>query len=221
MKIRLLQCYVVLWIHNIDSICTPSYRCSCGGGRQGRVVCPPGRNCTTEIGSIPWQVSLTNRGSWRPWCGGTLINDKYVLTAAHCLHRKSYRNIQVVLGEHDWTTRDESQTFRFDVIRIIAHPRFGQRATFDHDFALLRLKTPIRWRENPGIRPACMPDWQNFVGKYHKNMGNLKIFNILITTMSNIQQTADAVKKGLQSITKKHIPLFFNLSFFMYISGTA
>ena len=140
------------------------FRCSCGGGRQGRIVCPSGHNCTADIGSIPWQVGLTNRGSTRPWCGGTLINANYVLTAAHCLHSKTYRYIQVVAGDHDWTSDSESRIFRSDVLQIIRHPRFGQRATFDNDFALLRLKTPLDFKQYPGIRPACMPKRHNFVG---------------------------------------------------------
>ena len=139
-------------------------RCSCGGGRQGRIVCPAGQNCTADIGSIPWQVGLVSRGSKQPWCGGTLISNRYVLTAAHCIHRKTHNRIQVVLGDHDWTSTSESQSYNLDIIDIIKHPKFGQRATFDNDFALLRLKHPLVWNDIPGIRPACMPKRYHFIG---------------------------------------------------------
>ena len=77
------------------------FRCSCGGSsREARVVCPPNQNCTATVGSIPWQVALTTRGSSRPWCGGTLISDTYVLTAAHCVHRKNIRDIQLGMVSH-------------------------------------------------------------------------------------------------------------------------
>ena len=34
---------------------------------------------------IPWQVALVWRGDIRPFCGGTLLSSRTVLTAAHCM----------------------------------------------------------------------------------------------------------------------------------------
>ena len=104
--------------------------------------------------------------TFRPWCGGTLINARYVLTAAHCLHRKTHKFIQVVLGDHDWTDNSETTVFRSDILEIIRHPFFGRRTTFDNDFALLRLKTPVDWAKNPRVRPACMPGLHKYIGKF-------------------------------------------------------
>ena len=139
-------------------------RCSCGGGRQGRIVCPTGHNCTADIGSIPWQVGLVTRGSKQPWCGGTLISDRYILTAAHCMHRKTHHKVQVVIGDHDWTHSSETQSYKLDITEIKTHPKFGQRATFDNDFALLKLRDPLTWSNIPGIRPACMPKRFHYIG---------------------------------------------------------
>lgn len=136
-----------------------SRRCKCGERREGRIVCPFGfNNCEARRGSIPWQASLVFRGKYQPWCGGTLISDRYVLTAAHCLSRKSARSLQVVLGDHDWTTRVETPEIRRGVEEIIRHPKFGENATFDHDYALLRLSVPVNYNTHGNIRPACLPD---------------------------------------------------------------
>jgi len=39
-------------------------------------------------GSYPWQVGITTAGGSRPYCGGSLISNKWILTAAHCVDDK-------------------------------------------------------------------------------------------------------------------------------------
>ena len=90
----------------------------------------------------------------------------YVLTTGHCVERKHRRNIQVALGDHDWTKSNETDVFKVDILDIKIHPNFRQKARFDNDFALLRLKHPVDFSSYPGIRPACMPERYSFVGKY-------------------------------------------------------
>jgi hypothetical protein len=55
--------------------------------------------------------------------------------------------LQVVLGEHDWTSTTEStaEEERFNVREIIRHDRFAKAAQFDFDFALLKLDRPVRF----------------------------------------------------------------------------
>ena len=74
----------------------PSPSCQCGvmpesAKRQweslprklGKIICPHGQDC--DSAPVPWQVGITTRGrSARPWCGGTVINSRHVLSAAHC-----------------------------------------------------------------------------------------------------------------------------------------
>ena len=134
----------------------PRLNCKCGETRKGRIVCPKGENCTADLGSIPWQAAIVNKRRSQPWCGGAIINDRYVLTAAHCMVGKRASKIQVILGEHDWTTKSETQEDRYDVDKIIIHPRAGDQAQFDYDFALLRLVKTIGL--NRKVRPVCLPD---------------------------------------------------------------
>ena len=42
--------------------------------------------------SLPWQVGLVEKNQDAPYCGGTLISDRHILTAAHCIvHGRSVK----------------------------------------------------------------------------------------------------------------------------------
>jgi len=76
------------------------------------------------------------------------------MTAAHCTNGKAASQVQVVLGEHDKTTAEESNTVRMDVSSIVQHPSY---AGLDYDFSLLRLNSDVNFNANPHIRPVCLP----------------------------------------------------------------
>ena len=62
----------------------------------------------SKRGNWPWQVAILN--SWRqPFCGGTIVAPGWVLTAAHCVRKRSY----VRLGEHDIQMNDVRFFFIF------------------------------------------------------------------------------------------------------------
>ena len=62
---------------------TPYYKCgvSTMNGIGTRIV----GGEEAQSGEIPWQVALVWRGDRRPFCGGTLLSSRTVLTAAHCM----------------------------------------------------------------------------------------------------------------------------------------
>ena len=69
--------------------------CSCGVVQRGtRIV----GGQETEVSEYPWQAGLVNKGSTSVWCGGSLLNSKWVLTAAHCTHDVQANEIQVREG---------------------------------------------------------------------------------------------------------------------------
>ena len=53
--------------------------CVCGQRqRLAKIICPLGPNeCKASRGSVPWQAALVRRRQWSPFCGGTLISDRY------------------------------------------------------------------------------------------------------------------------------------------------
>ncbi|XP_052433965.1 trypsin [Carassius gibelio] len=104
------------------------------------VACSPGykifggEDCVPN--SQPWQVYLTSNGE--PWCGGSLINERWVVSAAHCKMPAS--NLTVHLGKHNVSV-EESTEQRIGVEKVIPHPDFNEH-TLNSDFMLIKLKEP-------------------------------------------------------------------------------
>ncbi|MEQ2254691.1 hypothetical protein ILYODFUR_006185 [Ilyodon furcidens] len=101
-------------------------------------------------GESPWQVLVLNaRGAFH--CGGVLIGENWVLTAAHCLEN-NYK-FSVRLGDYE-RMRNEGTEVLLRVSKIFKHPNYNTR-TVDNDIALLRLQSPAPFSKY--IVPICLP----------------------------------------------------------------
>ncbi|UJR23669.1 hypothetical protein I4U23_026653 [Adineta vaga] len=101
--------------------------------------------------SWPWIVSLQVRDHF---CGGTLIDTRHVLTAAHCLTSASSSQLRVIAGLHERSNKNNGRTQNIGVSRIFMHEQYNS-VTQAHDIAILRLAQPVQL--NTYVSLICLP----------------------------------------------------------------
>uniref|UniRef100_A0A8C6TMY0 Coagulation factor IX n=1 Tax=Neogobius melanostomus TaxID=47308 RepID=A0A8C6TMY0_9GOBI len=109
-------------------------------------------------GQIPWQVTGQLTRHTLPFCGGSLLSDVWVITAAHCFMKKDGTSIGddyfIRVGEHD-VLRVDGQERDHNVSEKIINPNYNYRQSpYNHDIALLRLEVPVVLSDR--ARPICL-----------------------------------------------------------------
>ncbi|MEX1363008.1 MAG: trypsin-like serine protease [Nannocystaceae bacterium] len=95
---------------------------------------------STDIEQVPYQVSLQTLGG-QHFCGGSIIDDEWILTAAHCIDGAPASALRVVAG-FTRQTDSASQGQARSVAEIIAFPGY-QTPERGRDIALLRLSSAL------------------------------------------------------------------------------
>lgn len=98
-----------------------------------------------------WQILLNYNG--RFICGGSLVNQQWVVTAAHCTEGSAASTFSVTLGLHDRNAPEKWVVTR-TVSRKIEHPSYNSRL-FTNDIALLKLSSTVDYTDQ--IVPVCIP----------------------------------------------------------------
>jgi len=101
--------------------------------------------------SYPWMVGLSFNSQW--FCGGTLINKEWVLTAAHCTHQavSSY----AYLGAHNLYDEEDGRLIIYTT-EFIEHPEYDIES-IANDVALVHLPKSSLTSYTEHIKPACLP----------------------------------------------------------------
>ncbi|XP_003705839.1 trypsin-1 [Megachile rotundata] len=92
-----------------------------------------------KLGEIPYQVSLQNKDSSFHFCGGSVLNENYVITAAHCVSGKTPAGIKVIAGTINLTQPKSEH----NVVKIISHEQYNENDSWKNDIALLKVEKPF------------------------------------------------------------------------------
>merc|ERR1711872_667359 len=117
-----------------------------------------GKEVNTK-GKLPYQVyfnpcKCNSDGMCRcGMCGGTIVNKKFVITAAHC-YNSMFTDLRVIVGEHNLCDGVNEGGKVIKVKKITLHPDYNSR-TVDNDIAVLELAEDLTFTDK--IKPACLP----------------------------------------------------------------
>lgn len=75
-------------------------------------------------GSQPWQARLLLRKKgFTHLCGASIIDEQWIVTAAHCLKKFKHDDIAVVVGDHSLIEKDGKEQV-FGIEKMFVHPMF-------------------------------------------------------------------------------------------------
>ncbi|KAI4471106.1 polyserase-related [Holotrichia oblita] len=143
-------------------------------------------------GQFPYQISLRWHG--RHICGGSILNQHYILTAAHCIHRQVPENLTVVTGSNNLD--EGGNTYKIE--KLIAHQGYVPQ-TITNDIALIKLAEEVKYGDKveaiklPEKDTGCnieltLSGWgtTTYPGQIPNKLQTIKLFSV-----SNVKCTLD------------------------------
>lgn len=107
--------------------------------------------------SWPWQVRVRpcSRYKCTFLCGGSIISDTWVLTAAHCIPYKATRG-NITVGNHILYTDKKLDPFskNYTISRIVTHPGWNKYIRWN-DISLIKVDQEIDFNDH--VQPICLP----------------------------------------------------------------
>lgn len=120
--------------------------------RQKRIV----HGVETTISEFPYQVSLRFTDSRKHFCGGAILSDRWIVTAAQCTQgsKSSPHNIFVVVG----ATNRTNDGHRYNLEKVVNHPHFIW-AKRENDISMLKTNGPLKLEAN-SVFPVDLPSFK-------------------------------------------------------------
>lgn len=116
------------------------------------------------LGQFPWQMQLlvkpSNKETFRFQCGGTLVANNLIITAAHCVTTTDTESYSIVAGKQKQDPSYKScNEHHYRVKKIVVHPSYNRR-NLQNDIALVWVESKYNQSVHftDYIQPACLPN---------------------------------------------------------------
>ncbi|XP_058828032.1 chymotrypsin-1-like [Topomyia yanbarensis] len=107
----------------------------------------------TTIEDFPFMISLRSSAGSHS-CGGSILSNLWILTAAHCVNALTTPSLQSVqVGRTNISRPVDESVYRIEL--AIAHPGYNASDSYVNDIALLKLTTPLEFGES--VQPVSLP----------------------------------------------------------------
>ncbi|CAF3621566.1 unnamed protein product [Rotaria sordida] len=132
-----------------QAVYTCNSNASCGCSTNSTTVNRIINGETAEATAWSWTVSLLIEFSY--FCGGSILSDSWIITAAHCMEKVKPSDVIVYAGSNIRFTGSQSRK----PSRIVVHPNYDSSA-YTNDIALIELSFPLNMMDS-SIHTLCLP----------------------------------------------------------------